>query len=302
MSSLSKNEIITLEHLSDGKDHDDAPKGLTDAQFYTALKSLQAKQMVRAAFITGGEVCSSHILNPGQAALDDMESTKKRILRKLLSDRNLSVDQYTLIKYTQEHEISSSSEMFAQEHFGVDRDYYKKNIWGPLIREDYLDVNEERTGMIITRKGIQLLEEVDEELYEILAEGGNLASVNTSNHQTEGTNMQNESALATLLQEKENKIRELEERLKEYETPIAIDPHDKVRLEAVYQLLEHAGASFTEYGSKTKAAKVAEYLTEIKFSTCKTYMTDRNVSKNAHADEIGNFNKLIKDIGINWEI
>ena len=300
--NLSKNEIITLEHLSDGQDHDDAPKGLTDAQFYTALKSLQAKQMVRAAFITGGEVCSSHILNPGQAALDDMESTKKRILRKLLSDRNLSVDQYTLIKYTQEHEISSSSEMFAQEHFGVDRDYYKKNIWEPLIREDYLDVNEERTGMIITRKGIQLLEEVDEELYEILAEGGNPASVNTSNHQTESTNMQNESALATLLQEKENKIRELEERLKEYETPIAIEPHIRVQLVGLYKILEAAGADLKSHGAKTKGAKVAEYLTGIVFTTCKTIMSDRNVSKEAHSEEINKFNKFIKDIGLTCEI
>lgn len=300
--NLSKNEIITLEHLSDGKDHDDAPKGLTDAQFYTALKSLQAKQMVRAAFITGGEVCSSHILNPGQAALDDMESTKKRILRKLLSKKGYSLDQYKLLKYAQENEIFSTSGIFAQEHFGIDSDSFKDTIWAQLSKEKYIDTNEERTGMIITRKGNELLEEIDEELYEILSEGGNMSSINSENPQTESTNMQNESALATLLQEKENKIRELEERLKEYETPIAIDPHDKVRLEAVYQLLEHAGASFTEYGSKTKAAKVAEYLTEIKFSTCKTYMTDRNVSKNAHADEIGNFNKLIKDIGINWEI
>ena len=302
MSSLSKNEIITLEHLSDGLQHNEAPSRLTEAQFYVAVSSLKSRDMVYAAFGEGEEVEATQIKKAGQAELDEMKSTKNRILRKLLSPLNLTVDQYTLIKYTQEHGISSSSEMFAQEHFGVDRDYYKKNIWGQLTREDYLDVKEDHSGMIITRKGIQLLEEVDEELYEILAEGGNPASVNTSNPQTESTNMQNESALATLLQEKENKIRELEERLKEYETPIAIDPHDKVRLEAVYQLLEHAGASFTEYGSKTKAAKVAEYLTEIKFSTCKTYMTDRNVSKNAHADEIGNFNKLIKDIGINWEI
>lgn len=97
MSSLSKNEIITLEHLSDGKDHDDAPKGLTDAQFYTALKSLQAKQMVRAAFITGGEVCSSHILNPGQAALDDLlteDNSKQDNLSEELMDEELKIIEF----------------------------------------------------------------------------------------------------------------------------------------------------------------------------------------------------------------
>lgn len=232
MSSLTKNEIITLNHLADDEQHDDTPSGLSEAQFIVALKSLQARGMVFASFSSGGDVYACQIDIAGQAALDDLESAKKRILRKLLSDRNLTIDQYTLIKYTQEHGISSSSEMFAQEHFGVDCDYHKKNIWGPLTREDYLEVKEDHSGMIITRKGKQLLEEVEDELYELLANGGNANSVFSANSQTENTNMQDESAYATLLQAKENEIRELKKRFAESGKPITNEPHLNATLEA----------------------------------------------------------------------
>lgn len=76
MSNLTRNEILTLKLLADGEQHDEAPEGLTDAQFYVALKSLKEKGMVYAAFITGGEVCSSQIKTEGRAALDDFIQTE----------------------------------------------------------------------------------------------------------------------------------------------------------------------------------------------------------------------------------
>lgn len=74
MLYLTDNEIKTLIYLSDGHDHDDPPKGLTSNQFYSALKSLQSMEMVRAAFLSGEEVCSSHIRAKGKAALDDLRT------------------------------------------------------------------------------------------------------------------------------------------------------------------------------------------------------------------------------------
>ncbi|MCQ2258892.1 MAG: hypothetical protein MJZ41_13015 [Bacteroidaceae bacterium] len=298
MSSLSKNEIITLELLSDGLQHNEAPSRLTEAQFYVAVSSLKSRDMVYAAFGEGEEVEATQIKKAGQAELDEMKSTKNRILRKLLSPLNLTVDQYTLIKYTQEHGISSSSEAFAQEHFDVDCDYYKKNIWGQLTREDYLDVNEERTGMIMTRKGYQLLEEIEDELYELLSNGGNASSVNSSNTQTENTNTQNDPALATLLQEN----LQLKERLEEYEKPIAIAPHDKIRLELTLRFLESSGAQYNAYGAKTKVAKILNFITGIRIQTCKNFLSDRVVNKETHSEEIKEVNGNLTEIGIIWQL
>ena len=76
MSNLTRNEILVLKHLADGEQHDEAPEDLSDAQFYVALKSLKEKNMVYAAFQTGGEVCSSQIKIEGRAALDDFMQTE----------------------------------------------------------------------------------------------------------------------------------------------------------------------------------------------------------------------------------
>lgn len=89
MYYLTDNEIKTLVHLSDGKDHDDPPKGLTPNQFYAALNSLQSKEMVRAAFVSGEEVYSSHIRTKGKATLDDLKTEEIAKINQELKNKGL---------------------------------------------------------------------------------------------------------------------------------------------------------------------------------------------------------------------
>lgn len=89
MEALSQNEIITLRHLSDGNNAEETPKGLTDAQYYTALVCLKGKGMVRAAFCEGESVYAAEILKLGQAMLDDIEahpSTSQEIYNSIDDD------------------------------------------------------------------------------------------------------------------------------------------------------------------------------------------------------------------------
>lgn len=78
MNNLTKNELIALQHLSDGKQHDDTPKDITAAQYFTALKSLKARGFVYAAFIEGGEAECAQITMAGKAALDDYEQENQK--------------------------------------------------------------------------------------------------------------------------------------------------------------------------------------------------------------------------------
>lgn len=171
MSNLTKNEIITLEYLADGQQYDTPPPALTDAQFYVALQSLKINDMVYAAFCEGNTIESSQIKKSGIAALDDMKHEKNRILRNIVKNYDFSLDQYELLKYTQTHGVCHASEKFSQELFGVESNYFKENIWGTLISENYLEVNDEMSGMNLTRKGRQIIEDIEDELYTQLAKG-----------------------------------------------------------------------------------------------------------------------------------
>lgn len=46
---ISFNEFRVLRTLSDGEQHDKAPKGLTDAQFCIAVQLLKQKKLIYAA-------------------------------------------------------------------------------------------------------------------------------------------------------------------------------------------------------------------------------------------------------------
>lgn len=169
MSSLTKNEIITLRHLADGQQHNEAPSTLSEAQYYVALKSLKSRDMVFAAFCEGEEVEAAQIKKSGQAVLEDLKSAEKRILRQILADKGLNQNQYDLLKYTQIHGISYTSEQFSQQFLQVDKNYFKEYVWKKLYDEGYLHTNEKRTGMILRPKGTQVIEEIEDELYSQLA-------------------------------------------------------------------------------------------------------------------------------------
>lgn len=95
--NLSLNEFRVLRTLSDGKQHDKAPKGLTDAQFCIAVKLLKQKSLVYAAFEEGGKVVSSQIMMDGRAVLDDLKDLEKSILNHVLCARNIRGCDYNIL-------------------------------------------------------------------------------------------------------------------------------------------------------------------------------------------------------------
>ena len=81
--------------------------------------------------------------------------------------------------------------------------------------------------------------------------------------------------LEQTIKEQKEKISELEKQLAAYEEgPIEEKPHNKVRLELVRRLFNSAGADFNKNGVKANVGKLAEYITGLHLSTCKTYMTN----------------------------
>lgn len=112
-----------------------------------------------------------------------------------------------------------------------------------------------------------------------------------------------ESNMQSQLKEKDEEIQHLKEELAIYQqAPISDDPRDKVRLEVFCKLLEESGVDFDVYGTKAEAARLAEYITGLPKSTCKNYMTNRDLNTTEHSDEVLKTNTSIKKIGIEWHL
>ena len=94
---ISFNEFRVLRTLSDGEQHDKAPKGLTDAQFCIAVQLLKRKDLVYATFEEGGKVVSSQINMAGRAVLDDLKKLEKKILNHALYARNIRECDYKIL-------------------------------------------------------------------------------------------------------------------------------------------------------------------------------------------------------------
>lgn len=84
---FSKLKVRVLKHLADGEQHEEAPAGLTDAQYSVALGELKAYDMVKVNVDEVGEVISSQIKTKGRAALDDLESLEKAMLNHILKKK-----------------------------------------------------------------------------------------------------------------------------------------------------------------------------------------------------------------------
>ena len=95
--SISINEFRVLRTLSDGEQHDKAPKGLTDAQFCIAVHLLKQKNLVYAAFEEGGKVVSSQIKMAGRAVLYNLKELEKKILNHALYERNIRECDYKIL-------------------------------------------------------------------------------------------------------------------------------------------------------------------------------------------------------------
>lgn len=166
MNNLTKNEIITLKHLADGQQHKDTPSAISDAQFYMALKSLQAKDMVYAGFCEGGVVESCMIITAGQAVLDDMRSVERRILWNLLDNEGLTQDQFDLLQYA----MKTGK---CENIFDIPWNDYKEQILLQLDHDKLIQTSydqNEKIIKILTRLGQQKIERIEDELYNLLSD------------------------------------------------------------------------------------------------------------------------------------
>ncbi len=92
-------------------------------------------------------------------------------------------------------------------------------------------------------------------------------------------------------------VADLRTALEVYETTPDIDWHDKVRLELGSRLLTEAGADTARHGNKARAARVLRALTDLPFSTCSNYVTNRNLNTQTHSKEVQALNSELQALG-----
>lgn len=151
---FSKIEIRVLEHLADEEQHKEAPAELPEAKFYSALKSLKAKDMVSASFLAGGEVVSSQITKKGSAALNIFIRKEKKIIRNALKEFDLNHEQLRLLNNARTESLDETS----KNHKSImllDKKGYLKHV--------FFDFNRH---WVITEEGKDVLDEIDERLYD----------------------------------------------------------------------------------------------------------------------------------------
>lgn len=107
----------------------------------------------------------------------------------------------------------------------------------------------------------------------------------------------------------ENRIKELEEenkRLKEQvedfeelakSTSKNISWHDKVRLELALRFMEKADCNLSKYGNKARAARILQAITKLPISTCKNYVTNRDLNTQEHKEELLEINTELQTLG-----
>lgn len=104
---FSKLKVRVLKHLADGEQHEEAPAGLTDAQYSVALSELKACDMVKVNVDEVGEVISSQIKTKGRAALDNWKSLEIAMLNHILEEKKLTKYSYEILVYYKKTQKSS---------------------------------------------------------------------------------------------------------------------------------------------------------------------------------------------------
>ena len=183
--SITINEFRVLRTLSDGEQHDKAPKGLTDAQFCIAVQLLKQKNLIYAAFEEGGKVVSSQIKMAGSAVLDDLKEQEKVILNHVLCEKNIRGCDYKILLDLKNNgskdfskEIRDDSTFFERlsslrrnKWIAVKFNYYSLSDKGfELIKAIEYEVNE-----ALSKKNIQLpgFIEPDADIQDSLADSAN---------------------------------------------------------------------------------------------------------------------------------
>ena len=158
--SITINEFRVLRTLSDGEQHDKAPKGLTDAQFCIAVQLLKQKNLIYAAFEEGGKVVSSQIKMAGSAVLDDLKEQEKVILNHVLCARNIRGCDYKILLDLKNNGSKDFSKEIRDDSTFFERlSSLRRNKW-IAVKFNYYSLSD---------KGFELLEAIEYEVNEALS-------------------------------------------------------------------------------------------------------------------------------------
>lgn len=158
--SINIDEFRVLRTLSDGEQHDKAPKGLTDAQFCIAVQLLKQKNLIYAAFEEGGKVISSKINMAGCAVLDALTELEKAILNHALYARNIRKCDYEILLDLK----NNGSNAFSKE-IKDDSSFFKRIS---LLRQDKM-VTYSYDYYSLADKGYELIKAIEYEVNEALS-------------------------------------------------------------------------------------------------------------------------------------
>lgn len=81
-----------------------------------------------------------------------------------------------------------------------------------------------------------------------------------------------------------------------------IDLSQKIIMSIMIKALESSGADFKKRGNVTNGAALINACTKIQVQTCKNFLSDRKLPYNHHANEIDKTNRLLKELGISWQL
>lgn len=158
--SISINEFRVLRTLSDGEQHDKAPKGLTDAQFCIAVQLLKQKKLIYAAFEEGGKVVSSQIKMAGRAVLDNLKELEKKILNHALYARNIRECDYKILLDLKNNGSNAFSKEIKDDSTFFERlSCLRRNKW-IAVKFNYYSLSD---------KGFELLAAIEYEVNETLS-------------------------------------------------------------------------------------------------------------------------------------
>lgn len=157
---ISFYEFRVLRTLSDGEQHDKAPKGLTDAQFCIAVQLLKQKNLVYAALEEGGKVVSSQINMAGRAVLDNLKELEKAILNHALYARNIRKCDYEILLDLK----NNGSNAFSKE-IKDDSSFFKRIS---LLHRDKM-VTYSYDYYSLADKGYELIKAIEYEVNEALS-------------------------------------------------------------------------------------------------------------------------------------
>ena len=90
----------------------------------------------------------------------------------------------------------------------------------------------------------------------------------------------------------------MKDALSVYEQGDNIELHDKVRLELLLRFIEENGIELQKRGNKARAARLLQMITELPSSTCRNYMTNRDLNTQTHNEEILKINTELQALGI----